>query len=152
MYKIHNKEFKTKTEIKKYTSDLLINNLGKTLMGDDDQFARELIKYHEHKYKLENVVSISCKDISNVEGRIVPVFLMTYKKGKSDDNVSLHRCINRIPTSDEPITEYVFKFGKYKGKSIEEINDSNYLRWALDNNVFYDKRLNNLIRQYLKTI
>jgi uncharacterized protein (DUF3820 family) len=148
MYKIHNKEFKTKTEIKKYTSELLINNFGKTLVGDDDLFARELIKYHEHNYKLENVVSISCKDFSNVEDRILPIFIITYKRGNTD-HVSLHRCINKIPIDDEPITEYTFKFGKYKGRTVEDINDNNYLKWLINNDVIKDKRIKNHIEQYL---
>ena len=149
MYKIHNKEFKTKTEIKKFTSDLLINNLGKTLTGDDDLFAREVIKYHEHNYKSENIVNVSCKDFSNVEGRIVPVFLITNKRG-SVDNVSLHRCINKIPSADESITEYVLKFGKYKGMSVKDIDDKKYLWWLLNNDVIYDKRVKTYIESLVK--
>jgi hypothetical protein len=151
MYKIHNKEFKTKTEIKKYTSDLLVNNLGKTLTGDDDLFARELIKYHEHNYKLENIVSISCEDFSGVEGRIVPIFLMTNKRGKTD-NVSLHRCINKIPSADESITEYVLKFGKYKGTSIKDINDKTYLWWLVNNDVLFDKRVKTFIESHVRSL
>ena len=151
MYKIHNKEFKSKPEIKKYTSELLINNLGKTLTGDDDLFARELIKYHEHNYKLENIVNVSCKDFSNVAGRIVPVFLITNKRG-GVDNVSLHRCINKIPSSDESITDYVLQFGKYRGMSIKDIDDKSYLWWLVKNDVLYDKRVKTFIESRVRNL
>jgi hypothetical protein len=151
MYKIHNKEFKSKPEIKKYTSELLINNLGKTLTGDDDLFARELIKYHEHNYKLENIVSISCKDFSGIEGRIVPIFLMTNKRGTTD-NVSLHRCINKIPNADEAITEYVLQFGKYKGTSIKDIDDKKYLWWLINNDVLYDRRVKTFVESHVRSL
>lgn len=151
MYKIHNKEFKSKPEIKKYTSELLINNLGKTLTGDDDLFARELIKYHEHNYKLENIVNVSCKDFSNVAGRIVPVFLITNKRG-SVDNVSLHRCINKIPSADESITDYVLQFGKYKGMSVKDIDDKSYLRWLVKNDVLYNKRVKTFIESRVRNL
>jgi hypothetical protein len=149
MYKIHNKEFKTKTEIKKYASELLMTNLGKTLTGDDYLFARELLKYHEHNYKPENMVSISCKDFSNIEGRIVPVFLMTNKREK-DTFVSLHRCINKIPNMDEAITEYVLNFGKYKGMSIKDIDDKSYLWWLIKNDVLRDRRVKTYIESVVK--
>ncbi len=130
MYKINNIEFKTKKELKSYTHNLLMNNLGKTLTNEDDTFARELIKYHEHNYKLDDVISISCKDISERENITVPVFVMN-QKNNLERTVSLHRCINNIPISNV-VDDFIFKFGKYKGKSIKDIDDKQYIDWLLN--------------------
>ena len=105
----------------------------------------------EHNYKLDNIVSISCKDFSNIEGRIVPVFLMTNKRGKTD-NVSLHRCINKIPSADEAITEYVLNFGKYKGMSVKDIDDKTYLWWLVNNDILYNKRVKTFIESHVRSL
>ena len=52
---------------------------------------------------------------------------------------------NNININDKP---FVFNFGKYKGKSIEEINDDAYLKWLLNNPKTYDA-VKIKIRRYL---
>jgi hypothetical protein len=148
MYKIHNKEFSTKTDIKQYTSGLLINNLGRTLVGDDDLFARELLRYHEHNYNIDKIVSISCRNISN-NAMLAPVFQMVNKRG-TVSQASLHTCINKMPDARNPITEYVFSFGKYKGKSVEEVNDIPYLKWLLNKEIIHSKRLRDYFEFYIR--
>jgi uncharacterized protein (DUF3820 family) len=53
--------------------------------------------------------------------------------------------------SPEQIAAWIMPFGKYKGKSLSEINqlDSDYLQWCLEN---MDGKVHSLIEKFLSPI
>lgn len=133
MYKIHNKEFKTKEKLKDYCHETLIKYSDYENLDEDDLiFIKELMRFHPHKYDIDNVVYIQV--VHKPKYQELGLGIRKLKVGTKKTYVietlrtSVKQSINNIPTA----VDYVFKFGKYKGKSINEINDDSYVRYLLD--------------------
>ena len=63
MYIVNNINFKTKEEVKKRSKDILNNNVGVSLVGEELNFFKDLIKNHQHKYNADDVVGIDVRYI-----------------------------------------------------------------------------------------
>ena len=162
MYKIIYKEFKTKKELKDYCYEIYNNNLNTQLSGDILEFTIELLKYHyqsftEHKFEFPDNSIIIPKYRPNqnviidlvVETSIYTPIKKIFKKVKST-KYSIKNCVNNIPPYNPVTIEYVFKYGKYKGMNIRDINDDNYLWWLANESNFLDTKDKIYINQYLK--
>ncbi len=148
MYKIFNKEFKTKTEIKDYVHKIMFNNpqdfssehkykstnysiKGEDFTGDTLEFFKEFITYHPDKHDPNSIARIYTKTRVNRAIDNVALLMICKKDHLIDSEVSINKCINNIPPINVVKISYVFKSGKYVGKNIEEINDNDYIKELL---------------------
>jgi hypothetical protein len=149
-YTIRNIEFKNKTSIIAYCRELIARNQYKKLCGDDLDFMLELLSYHNDKSKLDNYKYIMVDDDKHHKN----LCLWVYKETKSGllvcDDISWTHSINNIPVNSPKNMDYVFKFGKYKGISIYDIQDRKYIEWVLVNVVNLNRGDKVLLNQYLK--
>jgi hypothetical protein len=154
MYKVNNIEFKTKGDVKEYAMNILLNNLDKEIVGEDKEFAMDLIRHHEHKYDMDNIVLIESRSLS--PDKLIPVFMLHIEtKVKKQTKIrkthaSVNRCVGDLPPLNVKTIDYVFNFGKYKGMSINDINDNDYLKWLLADPNVMGKGDRVWIKQYLK--
>jgi len=154
MYKVNNIEFKTKGDVKEYAMNILMNNLNKEIVGEDKDFAMDLIRHHEHNYDMDNIVMIESKSLSTE--KLIPVFMLhieTNSKNKTKirtTHASVNRCVGDLPPLNVETIDYIFKFGKYKGMSIKDINDNDYLKWLLEDSNILNKRDRIWIKQFIK--
>ena len=154
MYKVNNIKFRTKGDVKEYAMSILLNNLDKPIEGKDKEFAMDLIKHHEHKYDMDNIVLIESRSLSTE--KLIPVFMLHIQKVVknktkiSKSHASVNRCVNDLPPLNVRTIDYIFTFGKYKGMSIGHINDNDYLKWLLENPNVLNKGDRVWIKQYLK--
>ena len=133
MYKIYNKEFKTKQQIKDYCHQTLLKYSDHDELDDDDLgFIKELMTFHPHKYDIPKVVSIQVVHKPKYQELVLNIRKL--KSGRKTmyeirrERTSVKQSITNIPV----VVDYVFSFGKYKGKSINEINDDGYIRYLLE--------------------
>lgn len=149
-YNINGKEFSNKTDIMNFCRELIEKNKDKVLEGQDLLFFKELIKSHpKSKKKLQfDYIKVEIDKLNR------NYCLWSYKKvGNIEvcDDISWHKCVNHIPVVGYGKNiDYVFRFGKYKGKSIYEINDTNYIKWLLENFKDMNKGDKILINQFYK--
>jgi hypothetical protein len=126
MYKIYNKKFKTKQEIKDYCHKTLLKYSDYDDLNDDDfSFIKELMTFHPHKYDTSNVLSIQVVHKPKYQELVLNIRRL---KRIRHERTSVRQPINNIPV----VVDYVFNFGKYKGKNINEINDDRYISYLLD--------------------
>lgn len=136
-YTVGNYKFYTKKQISSFARKLMMLNIDKEFENDDFLFFKDLTKYHEHNYDIntiEKIYPIYVNDNINLMVRF-----KNLRRGKHisyktiEKPVSVYKCIKNIPTYTiiKTYKPFIFPFGKYKGKSIEEINDVNYLYYLL---------------------
>lgn len=125
-YVINGEKFKNKNEITERCRKITKKYFDKKVSGKDLKFIKALFKFHPHsKEKLKNIDYIYVAIDSYNEN---PCFWIRKKDGFFDD-ISFYKCIKHIPFSEDKKMDYKFMFGKYKGKSIYDIDDNDYLTW-----------------------
>lgn len=147
-YKISNKEFKNKKEITIFCRELIKRNEDKVLEGEDLEFMIELAKHHKNNDKLKDYSYLKIE--TDKWGMNYCVWI--YKEKKNNlfkDDLSWTSCISNMPFETEIKVDYTFKFGKYKGQSIYDINDRGYLEWLLSGD-FLNRGDKILINQFYK--
>lgn len=148
-YRVNNLEFKNKKEITNYCRDIMERNSGDILSGDDLEFILEILSYHSRKDKLDGFSYIKV-DLDKWERNLC---LWIYKKTKAGedvvDDISWTHCINNIPFSSEKRIDYIFSFGQYKGMSIYDIDDEQYLNWLVSSD-WLKRGDKTLINQFIK--
>lgn len=146
-YIINNEIFKNKEEITERCRQIIDRNKDKKKVGKKDlSFLMDLLSYHPNKdEKLKDIKRVYVgMDLNGVH----LCLWIEDKKGFSDD-ISFHSCIKHIPFSENKKMDLKMPFGKYKGQSIYDINDSSYLEW-LYNADFVDRGLKTKIGQFLR--
>jgi len=146
-YIINNEIFKNKEEITERCRYIIDRNKDKKKVGKKDlAFLMDLLSYHPNKdEKLKDIKRVYVgMDLNGVH----LCLWIEDKKGFSDD-ISFHACIKHIPFSENKKMDLKMPFGKYKGQSIYDINDSSYLEW-LYNADFVDRGLKTKIGQFLR--
>jgi hypothetical protein len=94
MYKVNNQEFKTKKDVKDYCKSIVENNKYKVIEGDDFDFIKDLIKWHDHyALKVNKLVSMTSKHNKQMYSTLC-IFLK-YEDGTEDDLSYIH-CINNL--------------------------------------------------------
>lgn len=128
MYKVLEKEFKTKTEITNWCRDIVSRNINKELEDEDLCFMIEIFKNHpDWQTKSKNMKSIFVSH--DIYQRNYCFFIK--KENETCDDVSYHKCIKYIKVISHMNIDLIMPFGKFKDKSIYEINDIKYLEWLL---------------------
>jgi uncharacterized protein (DUF3820 family) len=146
-YIINSEIFKNKEEITERCRQIIDKNKDKKKVGKKDlAFLMDLLSYHPNKDE-------KLKDIKRVyvgmdSYGVHLCFWIEDKKGFSDD-ISFHACIKHIPFSENKKMDLKMPFGKYKGQSIYDIDDRQYLEW-LYNADFVDRGLKTKVGQFLR--
>lgn len=160
MYKIHNKEFKTQKDIKDYLSNVVKNNDNKLIEGDDFIIFKELIQYIPAYKDMRG-------EITHMVGRVLynKVDVASYRVDFNVHRLKYNRktiyedkgyntytgsMVDYVPPVKETTISYVFKFGKYKGMNIEDINDMDYLYWITGDRSNLNKSDKVLIKKYIR--
>jgi len=160
MYKLYNKEFKTKDDIKSYLIEILYKQLINGIMEDDDF---ELIK--EGIMQIPRFKEIN-GEITKIQGERTVTkgnsvifkihFIINrlkrgakYKREDKYEYVFLNTIVTSIAPVKESTIEYVFKFGKYKGVNIQDVEEQ-YLRWISGPDSNLNPVEKKMITQYLK--
>jgi len=160
MYKIHNKEFKSQKEIKDYLTNVVKNNDNKIIEGDDFIILKELIMYIPAYKNMRG-------EITQMTGRVrynklmIPSYRIDFnvhrlKYGRKTiyedkkENVYTGSMVEYVPPVKQSTINYVFKFGKYKGMKIEDVDDINYLYWITseDSNLNQNDKI--LIKKFIR--
>lgn len=150
-YKIKNLEFKNKGEITNHCRDIMNRNTNQILFGDDLDFILEILSYHSDKDKLKGFKYIKV-DNDRYDKNLCLWICKETKTGKEViDDVSWTRCVGNIPFSVDKKVDYIFRFGKYKGKSIYDIEeDKQYIEWVIKNVKELNRVDKTLLKQFLK--
>ena len=158
MYKIHNKEFKNKSDVKTFLIDTIKESGGQPILGEKFDIISESVK---------NLLPIKRMngEITEITGRKtgthneiyvfdITVYKLKYNRKKTyeykTERVYVGAIVDYAPPVKETTINYVFKFGKYKGMSVKDIDDKKYLWWLLNNDVIYDKRVKTYIESLVK--
>ena len=160
MYKIYNKEFKTQKDIKDYLTDVIKNNDNKIIDGDNFVIFKELIQfvpaYRDMRGEITEMIGKVMTDKLMRESYRVDfnVHRLRYnRKTKYEDKkeyIYVGSIVQYAPPVKETTINYVFKFGKYKGMSIEDINDMSYLYWITGENSNLNKNDKILIKKFIR--
>jgi len=148
-YCVNNINFTSKNEITNYVRNIINNNIDKKIEGNEYEFIIELLKYHpdwDHKSKnLNNIFVAIDKYNKNY------CLFIRYENSTIDD-ISWHYAIRHIPFTNQTIDkiDYIFQFGKYKNQSIYDIDDTNYLKWVINNVVNLKRKDKILINQFIR--
>jgi hypothetical protein len=149
-YKINNLEFKNKSEITNHCRDIMSRNANQILSGDDLSFILEIMSYHSNKDKLKGFKYIKV-DSDRYDKNLCLWICKETKSGEEViDDVSWTHCISNIPFSSDKKVDYTFRFGKYIGKSIYDIDDNQYIEWVIDNVKQLNRGDKTLLKQFLK--
>jgi uncharacterized protein (DUF3820 family) len=149
-YKINNLEFINKGQITEHCRDIMNRNSNKILSGSDLEFILEILSYHSNKTKLNEFKFIKVDEDKYHKNLCLWIYKETKTGKEVVTDISWTKCIGNIPFSPEKIVDYNFKFGKYKGKSIYDINDNQYIEWVLENLTELKRGDKILLNQYLK--
>ena len=160
MYKLYNKEFKTKEILKSYLIETLDFLNDCTLhSGDDFEIIKEGIQHIPcYSEKAGDITKIMGGEITT-KGNVTiwkihfNVNRLKYKaKYKREDvwfTIYLNEIVRHVPPVKESTIEYVFKFGKYKGVNIKDVEEQ-YLRWISGPSSNLNPVEKKMITQYLK--
>lgn len=143
-YKILDLEFSNKSEIKNYIKEMLVN--AKDMYDINQDFIKELMKFYDNGDYNEIVNFKSFVALKN-EYNKYGIYIL--KTNDTLTPVSYIRCVDNIPFSEDKKIDYIFKFGKYKGQSIYDINDNNYIQWCLQAD-FLNRKDKIYLNQFLK--
>lgn len=155
-YKIAGIEFKNKAEIKDTVKAIIKVSAQRELTKTEKVFILSLLKYHPSPSVRK------CEDFMIGNGSFATknrVIIAITHNGAGLD-VSFNNIINNLHPSGGLKIEnkadvlpliFTFKFGKYKGQTIEWVykNDKKYIDWLMDN--FDDDGIKQAIERYVLT-
>lgn len=160
MYKVHNKEFKSQKDIKDYLSSVVKRHDNKLIEGDDFIIFKELIMYIP-SYRdmrgeitqmigrvLYNKVGVASYRVDFIVHRLKYNRKTIYEDKK--ENIYTGSMVEYVPPVKQSTINYVFKFGKYKGINIEDIDDMNYLYWITSEDSYLNKEDKVLIKKFIR--
>jgi len=160
MYKIHNKEFKSQKDIKDYLSNVVKINDNKTIEGDDFIIFSELIRYipayKDIKGEITEIVTRVKRDKLMRESYMVEFNIYGLKYARKTMYEDRKRftytgsMVEYVPPVKETTIDYVFKFGRYKGINIKDIDDMNYLYWITGESSNLNKTEKSLIKKFIR--
>lgn len=146
-YIINDEIFKNKEEITERCREIIDRNKDKNKVGKKDlSFLLDLFNYHPNKEEKTKDLKRVYVDMDSYGTNIC--FWLENKKGFSDE-ISFYACIKHIPFSVDKKMDLKFPFGKYKGQSIYDVDDKQYLEWMY-NAEFIDRGLKVKIGQFLR--
>ncbi len=139
MYKILDKEFKSKSSITDFVRIILHNeNTELSPIDDEYKFMMELFTHHPDyniRIKDRNVIGLSIgKDIHY--GTTKCFFLIYDNKRRID--ISYTWCIKNLIAFKEYDEEFILTFGKYKGQSIYDV-PVEYIEWCVKESINFNK-------------
>jgi hypothetical protein len=158
MYKIHNKEFKSKSDIKTFLIDAIKSSNGEPITGDEFNIISECIMYvpnfREKKGEITKIVGVKVSEINETYKFNFNIHRLKYRAKHTyedkKDYTYVGTLVEFIPPVKESTINYVFKFGKYKGMNIEDVDDINYLHWITSGESNLNKIDKGHITKYLK--
>jgi hypothetical protein len=160
MYKVHNREFKTQKDIKDYLSNVVKNNDNKLIEGDDFIIFKELIQYipayKNMRGEITEMVGRVKYNKLNIESYRVDFNIYRLKYNRKTiyedkkDFTYTGSMVEYVPPVKETTINYVFKFGKYKGINIEDIDDMDYLYWITSENSNLNQNDKILIKKFIR--
>lgn len=146
-YKIYDKVFKNKNLIIDECRNIINGYKNNSKLNERDyNFMMEVFKHHpkfELKTKYIKYLYVGLDDWGNNY-----CFYIKNENGTCDD-ISYHYSIQNIPVECNKKSDFRFPFGKYKGQSIYDIDDKQYLEW-LTNSDFLDRTTKVKINQFIK--
>ena len=160
MYKVHNKEFKSQKEIKDYLTYVVKNNDNKIIEGDDFIIFKELIvyipAYKDMRGEITQMIGrvlYNKVDVASYRVDFIVHRLKYNRKTIYEDkqcNTYTGSMVEYVPPVKQSTINYVFKFGKYKGMNIEDVDDMNYLYWITSENSYLNKEDKVLIKKFIR--
>jgi hypothetical protein len=160
MYKVHNKEFKSQKEIKDYLTYVVKNNDNKIIEGDDFIIFNELIRfipaYKDIRGEITEIVGVVKYDKLMRESYRLDFNIHRLKRGckktyeDKKDYTYTGSMVEYVPPVKQSTINYVFKFGKYKGMNIEDVDDMNYLYWITSEDSYFNKEDKVLIKKFIR--
>jgi hypothetical protein len=162
MYKISDKEFKTKEKMREYLIDLIKNNYNVPLKERDFEIMKEFMTYvpsidrytKDRDGELTEIVGINASD--KVEHYRFNINIRRLKYGRKykyenkKDYVYVGTIVKYVPPVNVPTIDYIFTFGKYKGVNIKDISDDSYLHWLTSSDCNISKRVKGYVTKYLR--
>lgn len=115
------------------------------------RYKMELYKEEESEAKKLNIVVKAHDAIGDV--LVLKLLLSKLRKTVEEQFVGQNSVEKMVELTRTPIMVKTFRFGKYKGKSLEEVaqNDAGYLRWMLGNMENLDEDMRYSINTFLGT-
>ena len=162
MYRVHNKEFYSQKEIKDYLASVVRANDNKPILGDDFILFKELIMYvpayRDMRGEITQMTGRILYNIANIASYKVDFIVHRLKYGRKTiyedkkENIYTGSMIEYLPPVKELTStiSYIFKFGKYKGMNIEDVNDMSYLYWVTGENSTINKAEKALIKKFIR--
>lgn len=160
MYKVHNKEFKTQKDIKDYLSNVVKNNDNKLIEGDDFIIFKELIQYipayKDMRGEITEMIGRVRYNKLKIESYRVDFNIHRLRYDRKTmyedkkDNIYTGSMVEYVPPIKETTINYMFKFGKYKGMNIEDIDDMSYLYWVTSESSNINKADKILIKKFIR--
>jgi len=149
-YAIENKEFDTKVEIIGYMGDMAKKYAdGERLSIEDQAFAKAILAYRDDWDAISGKMEYLFFDISHNYQRNRCLHIR-YINGSCRE-ASYIKAIKYIPFSQGKKAEYIFRFGKYKGVSIYDVDPEEmrkYLKWACEQP--FDRHCKTIWGQFLR--
>ena len=157
-YKINNQVFSSKEKITEKIRSLERKYDDYEKIGDaDKKFLIEIFRFHPNfEDKIDGMTDLVFAESVHYNGRTRCIFV-AYGDINEDirdrpmDDISWVECIKNIPVPTKHKIHYKFTFGKYKGKTIEAVNeiDRAYLHW-ITNSEFKNRSVKVKVGQFLK--
>ncbi len=150
MYNLINKEFKTKDKVIEFGRDLLKKYINQHIQGEDYDFFKDLIQYHDHNYNVNDIEFMEVKqtyDFNTGDYTAITLFVK-FKKGKKSIPVSIPKCVANIAPIGRNENDVILPFGKYKGMNIKDV-DIKYLEWLVES-TYITKSLEIRIKNHIK--
>jgi hypothetical protein len=157
-YKINNQVFSSKEKITEKIRSLERKYDDYETIGDaDKKFLIEIFRYHPNfEDKMDGMTDLVFAESVHYNGRTRCIFV-AYGDTNEDiqdrpmDDISWVECIKNIPVPTKHKIHFKFTFGKYKGKTIEAVNeiDRAYLHWVT-NSEFKNRSVKIKVGQFLK--
>jgi len=157
-YVINGERFDSKQKIKERIRNISEKyNDYEPIKEDDKIFLIEILKYHpEFEEKMQGMTDMVFSTSNYYNGRNRCMFIL-YGEPEDEledrpmDDISWTICLSNIPVSCKIKTQFKFNFGKYKGKTIQEVYklDQKYLKWISEGE-FDDRSVKIKVGQFLK--
>ena len=157
-YKINNQVFSSKEKIVEKIRSLERKYDDYEPIGDaDKRFLIEIFRFHPNfEDKMDGMTDLVFAESVHYNGRTRCIFV-AYGDINEDirdrpmDDISWVECMKNIPVPTKHRIHFKFTFGKHKGKTIEEVNNTDraYLLW-ITNSEFKNRSVKIKVGQFLK--
>jgi hypothetical protein len=155
-YIISNIQFDSKTEIKQKIQEIEKKYLDyQPVSGDDLNFMLDVFSHH-YNFKKKTSGMTDIYFAPHKEYKTTRCAHIAYGnknidiKSRPSDDISWTMCVKRIRKKKLKINGHILTFGKYKGKTVEEVcqEDRQYLEWILRE--FKDTGVKTEVKKHIK--